>query len=386
MRPPMLTAAAALAALTAAAPAQAAPPAACQNLLNITDPAGDGHHPNTDLVAGWFSEQAGVQAVLRPNVPSWSPAHDDTEAAGFAMLFDVGGAWRYVRAEAPRGGALRFDHGTWTGTHFASAGPTTGRVDSGTVVIDVPGVGAGTKLGRPFALTYDGIEPTGPHWVDRAPGGVTPAGDAFGADLVVGACGLGAGGGTALPGGGTLPGGGGGATGSTGSVGTVQLKARTRITGSTTLRVTGTVIPAREGVRVSLRAKAGRRKAFARATTRADGTFRSSFRIKETTDLRATAEGLSSQTITVTVRSKVRIKVRRTRSGGVVVTGQVWPSLPGRVLWLRDGASRSSAKATVRKGRFRLRFTRPTRGRYQAVFIPSGRRAERSTSNTGVIR
>jgi hypothetical protein len=83
----------------------------------------------------------------------------------------------------------------------------------------------------------------------------------------------------------------------------------------------------------------------------------------------------------VTVRSKVRIRVR-----GAVVRGTVRPRLPGQVLLLRSGAVEPTARTKARRGRFRIRLADARPGRYQAVFIPSGRRAERSTSNTGVIR
>jgi hypothetical protein len=62
----------------------------------------------------------------------------------------------------------------------------------------------------------------------------------------------------------------------------------------------------------------------------------------------------------------------------------VRPALPGRVLLLRRGAVKPTTTVKPRDGRFRVRIARP--GRYQAVSIPSGKRAERSTSNTGVIR
>ena len=224
------------------------------------------------------------------------------------------------------------------------------------------------------------------HWVDRAPGGTTPAGSEFGADLVVGVCGLtggnpGAGGGTGTgtPEGQT-PGAGPGAV-----LGAVALRAPTRITGNRTITVSGAVLPARAGVPVTLR-HIVRRTTTRTAVTRADGTFSLRLPVGETSRLRATAAGLDSQTLTVTVRSTVRVRVRRAKAGGVIVTGAVSPKLPGRVLWLRDGASSPSATTTARGGTFRLRLKRPARGRYQAVFIPSGARAERSTSNTGVIR
>ncbi len=363
-------------------PAVAAP-SPCGGVPEITDAIGDGHHNTTDVTTAWFSEQAGLQAVIRPRTAAFGPAHEDSEAAGFALLFEVDGVRRYVRAEAPRTGAMRYDHGTWNGSGFASSGPTTGTVESGAggaVMIDVPGVAAGTRLSRPFALTYDGEDAPGVvHWVDRAPGGTSPAGTEFGADLVVGTCGLGTG--SVAP----APGGIGTGAGTTVTPGGVTLRAPRRVTGAKTVRVTGSVRPAAGGVPVRLRVQAHRTTART-ATTAGDGTFALRVPIGETTKLRATAGGLDSQTLTVTVRSTVRVQVRRAKSGGVIVTGTVRPKLPGRVLWLRDGAFSPSATTTATRGAFRLRLTHPRAGRYQAVFIPSGTRAERSTSNTGVIR
>lgn len=393
MRASTLPVAAALAAASAgltSAPAVAAPPA-CGGIAQIIDATGDGHHTNTDVTAAWFSEQRGVQAVIRLRDAIFTPAHDDSEAMGFAMLFEVDGVRRYVRAEAPRDGAMRYDHGTWTAVGgFVSDGPTTGAVEpgrGGAVVIDLPSVAAGTRLSRPFVLTYDGKDAPGvPHWVDRAPGGTTPAGSEFGADLVVGVCGLGTGtttvgGGPATDAtGGEAPGAGPGA-----ALGAIALRAPGRITGSRTITVSGAVLPARAGVPVTVR-HLTRRTTARTAVTGTDGTFSLRFAVGETSRLRATAGGLDSQTLTVTVRSTVRVRVRRAKAGGVTVTGTVSPKLPGRVLWLRDGASSPSAATTARGGTFRLRLSRPARGRYQAVFIPSGARAERSTSNTGVIR
>ncbi len=108
--------------------------------------------------------------------------------------------------------------------------------------------------------------------------------------------------------------------------------------------------------------------------------------IGRTSTVRAVAEGIASQTRTITVRSTVRIRVRRRAGGAAVVRGRVAPDLPGRVLLLRGEAVRPAATARARDGRFRIRLAAPRRGRYQAVFIPSGDAAERSTSNTGVIR
>ena len=182
----------ALAVAAQAAPAAAAIPPPC-GAAQITDAAGDGHHDNTDVTAAWLAEADGrLQAVIRPRAAVWEPVHDDSDAAGFAFLYTAGGATRYVRAEAPRGAPVRFDHGTWTlAGGFASDGPTAGEAvagPGGAVAIDLPAVPAGTVLARPFALTYDGATGTAPHWVDRAPGGVDPAGTEVGADFVAGSC------------------------------------------------------------------------------------------------------------------------------------------------------------------------------------------------------
>ena len=352
--------------------ASAAAPPPCGGAPQVTDATGDGHHNNTDVVAAWLAEQSGrVQAVIQPRVAVWEPAHPDSDAAGFALLYDLGGQVRYVRAEAPREAPVRFDHGTWTSSGgFAHVGATTGEAvagPGGTVTIDVPGILPGAVLARPFVLTYDGVDSTGPHWVDRAPGGVTPDGVEYGADFVAGSC--------AGPGGGGPQPGGGGATTTA-----VQLRAPRRLVGGGTATVGGRVLPARAGVTVAVTATA-RGARVRRARTQADGTFSLLVPIAETTRLRAVAEGIGSQTQTVTVRSKVRIRVR-----GAVVRGSVSPRLPGQVLLLRSGAVEPTARTKARGGSFCIRLAHPRPGRYQAVFIPSGRRAERSTSNTGVIR
>ena len=151
------------------------------------------------------------------------------------------------------------------------------------------------------------------------------------------------------------------------------------------MTVTGAVRPARGGVAVTL-TRATRTTAVTRLTTRPDGSFSATLPIAETTRLRAAADGVDSQTLTVTVRSTVRIGIRRLRSGATQVTGRVHPALPGRVLWLRTTSAKPSATRSVSHGRFTFSFKHLRRGRYQAVFIPSNGRAERSTSNTGVVR
>jgi hypothetical protein len=382
-----LAAVSVLGALAPGAAAQAPPP--CGGQAQISDATGDGHHHNTDVLAAWFSEANGrLQAVVKVQIGDWAPAHDDSEAAGFALLFTAGGQTRYVRAEAPRPPSpVRFDYGTWTGG-FASAGATTGGVvagPGGTVTIDVPGeTGAvsGAVLANPWVLTYDGVGPGGPHWVDRAPGGENPSGSEFGADYVVGSCG-----GTGGGGGGGPGGGGGGGPGGGGPVGvaSVQLGVPAERVGAGRVPVRGSIAPARGGVPVDLTISAGRR-VVRHLTTRADGTFSTSVRLSQTARLRAEAGGLRSQTRTVKMLSSTRITVRRMRDGGVLVRGRVNPALPGRVLLLRTTAVKPSARTTARKGRFRFLLKEPRPGRYQAVFIPSRGRAERSTSNKGVIR
>ena len=102
--------------------------------------------------------------------------------------------------------------------------------------------------------------------------------------------------------------------------------------------------------------------------------------------MRAVAEAIGSQTRTLRVKPVVRIRMRERHGDAVAVTGRIRPGLPGRVLLLRRGAVEPTATARTRGGRFTLRLRSPRAGRYQVVFIPSGERAARSTSNTGVIR
>ena len=361
-----------LAAAALAAPAAAAP-APCGGVPQITDVAGDGHHDNTDVVFAWLSEDAGrLQAVIRPRVAVWEPAASESSCAGFALLYTAGGEVRYVRGVAGRGVPVRFDHGTWSAAGgFASAGPVAGVAEADALVIDVPGVAPGSVMARPFVLTYDGGSAADPHWVDRAPGGTDPAGTEFGADVVAGSC---------APGG---PGPGGGGPGTTTTA--VVLDAPRRVQGGGKVAVGGRVVPARAGVAVAVTATA-RRSVTRRAVTQADGTFSLLLPIRETTRVRAVAESIGSQTKTLRVKPVVRIRVRERAGGAVKVKGRIRPKLPGRVLLLRRGAVEPTATARTRGGRFTLRLRSPRKGRYQVVFIPSGKRAERATSNSGVVR
>jgi hypothetical protein len=385
--------------LGSCATALAAAPAPCGGVVQISDDSGDGHHENTDVLSAWFSEQAGrLQAVIKVNVGDWRPMHVDSDAAGWAVLFDVAGQPRFVRVEAPKSGPIRYDYGTWTlAGGFVSAGATNGEVTTGaggTATIDVPaetGAVPGALLARPFVLTYEGTaSASAPHWVDRGPGGVTPSETAFGADYVVGSCpgsataGAGAGAGE-NPVDGSAAGAGAGAA----TTSAVVLDAPERRVGTGRVRASGRVLPARGGVTVLVTAKATRssKAPFVRSVkTLPDGSFAISIPLSESSTVTAVAEGINSQTRTITVRSKVRMTLRRLASGKTFASGWVSPRLPGRVLLLRTNAAVPSATTTVGRGGFRFAARRLIHGRYQAVFIPSGNRAERSTSASGVVR
>lgn len=388
----------ALALATIPATARAVAPAPCNNAPQITDANGDGHHPGTDVLAAWWSEASGhLQAVIQTRAGLFVAEHDDAQINGssYALVFGAGGKTWYVRANGPQADRAQdpvvYEFGSYAAGGFTPVGATTGFVDraitAGTVTIDVPaavGAVAGTKLTNPFAVTYDGINAGEPTWVDHAPGGEEVTDSARGADYVVGSCGGGSGGGgaTATPTPGATPGPG---TIGTGAITSVQLQAPARVTGRRTVTITGRVLPARAGVRVTL-TRRGLKTAHSRATSAADGTFAFRVAVRETTRLRAAADGIGSSELTVTARTAVKIKVRNRADGSAVVTGTVDPKLPGRVLWLRSNAIKASARTTTRNGRFTLRLKHPTRGRYQAVVIPFDGRAERATSNTGVIR
>jgi hypothetical protein len=360
----------------------AAPPAPCNGAPQITDASGDGHHASSDVLAAWLSEASGhLQAVIQVRAGTWVAEHDDAgiNGSGFALVFTVGGRTSYVRANAPGPdhpeNPVTYDYGSYTSPGgFASAGATTGAVEvatGGTATIDVPaatGAVAGATLANPYVVTYDGISGGVPAWVDHAPGGVDPGEASFGADYVVGSCNA------AAPPPGTTP-----------AVTSVQLNAPSRVTGRRTVTIGGKVLPARAGVAVTLTRKA-HKTVTSTLTSGADGSFSARVAIGETTRLRAAAAGIGSRELTVTAYAKAKVKVSRRKDGSAVVTGTVDPKLPGSVLWLRTNAVTPSAKTTTRNGTFRLRLKHPRRGRYQAVVIPSGNRAERATSNTGVIR
>jgi hypothetical protein len=368
--------------------ALAAPPAPCHGAAQIVDLGGDGHHPNTDVTSAWFSEDAGLQAVIKVATGDWRPMHRDSTTASWSLLFEAAGQQHFVRVVAQASGALAYDYGIWSPAGgFVSAGATTGAVTAGpggTVTIDLPaqiGAAAGTVLARPFVLTYES-DPAEPGPVDRAPGGVTVDEAAFGADYVVGSC-------QPVGSAGSSAAGGDGATGGTVTTTAVVLAAPKRIVGARRVRASGRVVPARAGVHVQVTSKArgSAKAAIVRSGwTLADGSFKVSIPVSESSTVTAVADQINAQTLTVVVQSKVRLVLRRLASGKTVASGFVTPRLPGRVLLLRTNAAIPSARTPARHGHFRFAARRLLRGRYQAVFIPAGARAERSTSTPGAVR
>ena len=312
--------------------------------------------------------------MIQPRIAVWEPAHDDSDAAGFALIYDAGGQTRYVRAEGPRGAPVRFDHGTWSAAAgFTSLGPTTGAAVAGP-----GGVGhdrrarrspAGTLLSRIFVMTYDGGSGADLHWVDRAPGGVGPAEQAFGADYVTGACAADAGRGPAA------------GRDDRGRPRRAPPPRRRRPDGGRRPRRPGAGRRRRGGDDArrpgadAHGGHAGRRDVLARAPDRAhvDGPRRRrGDRLPDAHDHRA-LDGADP---------RPPARGRRGRGPRPRRTGPAGP----RAAAARRGGPADRHGAQARDGRFRIRLAAPRRGRYQAVFIPSGDAAERSTSNTGVIR
>jgi hypothetical protein len=356
------------------APAATAP-SPCGGAAQIADLVGDGHHRNSDVTGAWISGAAGrLQAVIRVRTGMWSPAHDDSEVLGIAMLYDMDGVTRYVRARVGRSGTASFDAGTWSATgYFASTGSTTGALANdqaegspGTVTIDLPGdppVRADTVIRGPWVITYDGDDGSTPHWVDRAPGGTGPAESAVGGDVQAGAC---------------L-----GLVGSGGVTG-VSLEAPAARRGAGRVALRGAVAGAPGGTPVTISITGAGSVATASAITGPDGAFTASPRIGEAVTVRASAGGFASGSRSIRMRSAVL-------APHVIVAGarariRTDPPLPGRVLALRPGDFRPLSAGPARAGRATLALPAATRGRLQFVFIPAGARAERATSRVITIR
>jgi hypothetical protein len=377
---------------TGVAMADAPPP--CSATAPIADAGGDGHHPSSDVLSAWLSEASGhLQAVIQVRAGDWKPEHTDADinGSGFATLFTLDGRTDYVRVRAAPDGTLTYDYGTYTApSTFTSLGATTGSVVygvGGTATIDVPaalGATPGRVLGSPFVLTYDGIVAGVPTWVDHAPGGTLPEDAARGADYVVGACPAGGAGAGGLGAGGVangLPG------QATGLVTAVLLTAPKRLVGGGTAAFTGRIVPARAGVDVAV-ARRGAATTTSHTRTAADGSFKVRAPVRETVEVRATAGGRRSTTVTVSVVSKVRLRVGRLAGGFVRIDGTYAPGLPGKALLLGRFSARPKATRSIRNGHFSFRFRRSAAPRdgLQVVVVPSRDRAERATSNTVTLR
>jgi hypothetical protein len=380
--------------LFAAGVAAAAAPAPCNGAAQITDVTGDGHHPSSDVMSAWLSEASGhLQAVIQVHAGDWKPEHTDADinGSGFAMVFALGGRTDYVRVRADPAGTLSYDYGTYANGTFTTLGATTGSVVygvGGTATIDVPaalGASRGAVVGGPFVITYDGIIGAVPTWVDHAPGATLPSDAARGADYVVGSCGAAGGGiGPGAIGAGAAGAAGGGAAGAATSV---LLSAPKRLVGGGRATFTGRVVPARAGVDVAV-ARRGARTATSHTRTAADGSFKVVVPVRETVEVQATAGGLRSTTLTVTVASKVRVHVKRLAGGFVRIDGTYAPGLPGKALLLGRFSAKPTATRNIRNGRFSFRFrrSRAPRGGLQVVVVPKGNRAVRATSNTVTLR
>ncbi|MFM8527808.1 MAG: hypothetical protein ACKOBH_06855 [bacterium] len=353
----------------------AADPTPCGEIRQITDARGDGHHVNTDVIAAWFDQtEEGISAVIEPRLANWGPEHDDSDEAGFAFRFSQDGVTRVVRARAWRSLPLSYDFGRWSPlSGFQSEGSTTGSPTAGVggrVRIVLPEEFEfvnGDILTDTFVLTYDGIENGTPHWVDRAPGGTEPADPLFGADFVVGSCGI-------------------EVIDPVTSAVTLAVPSTRR--GSGKVEVVGSVRPARAGVDLELTVSSAGGSRTLSVQSGADGTFGNSLGITETTTVRARAldSGVQSAAFRVLMRSVVTLRVRNLAGGRAVVSGSTSPGLPGRILLLRPYEIRPTARTVARNGKFSLRLGRSVRGSFRALYIPFKGRAERALSNRGAIK
>ena len=357
-----------LVALAWAGVASALPPPACDPAVVINDSRTDGHHGPTDVLSAWLSEEDGgdLQAVIKVDLGNWDAEHDEDEiVAGYVFLFTVNGATRFVRLSVDVDFQATYDYGTYTFPNtFTSQGMTTGRREpeptippwsgDGTAVIDIPTIVAddGDLLTDTFVLTYDGIvggPPNPPTWVDAAPGGESPGEAESGPSFLVGAC---AG---------------------------VRLNAPRTVTGARRVTISGALVPAQEDVDVAI--TRGRPNAIFNTTTEADGTFSIRMFVREKTTVVAEADGFTSQTRTIRVRSKVTIKAKELANGKTKITGKTDPALPGRVQLFKTTAFFPTTTKQIGGGTFSLPAKNLKPGRYQVLYTPSGGRALRDFSN-----
>ena len=319
------------------------------------------------MLSAWFSESCGSPpgGHQGPQAVTGCPDHDARVARVRVPV--PGGRSDPLRARrGPRSACpVRFDYGTWTARGRLRQRRTDDRRRWSAVPAGRPRSTCRPDRRRrrrgadqPVRADLDGVG-DGPHWVDRAPGGTgAPAAPEYGADYVVGSC-VGGGGG---PGGGGVRG-----------CQSVELRAPAKRVGRGKARVRGSVAPARAGVPVELTIE-DRRKITRRLTTGADGTFSASVPITETTRLRAVAGGLRSQTLTITMLSKTRIKVRRLRNGGVLVQRAGQPGAAGARAPAADERGQARRQDHHPKGPVQLPLqappSRPLPGRVHSIQRP----------------
>ena len=102
--------------------------------------------------------------------------------------------------------------------------------------------------------------------------------------------------------------------------------------------------------------------------------------------MRAEANGISSQTRTITVRSTVTIKATRLATGKTRIKGVTSPWLPGRVQLIKTTAFVPAASKQIQGGAFSFNPRRLSPGRWQVIYTPAGGRAVRSISPAVRVR
>jgi hypothetical protein len=268
--------------------------------------------------------------------------------------------------------AATYDYGTYNPlllNPFVGEGATTGSREpeptipqnsgNGTAIIDVPTSVAdnGDVLTNNFVLTYDGVLPAGPTWVDVAPGGDLPGEATTGPSFTVGAC-------TA-----------------------VSVASPASVTGAKTVTVSGTIEPAAEGVDVAVtRQTLTGATVVMNTTTNASGGYSVQFKARETTNVSAEANGISSTTRKITMRSKVKIQAIRLRNGKIRIKGMTDPWLPGRVQLFKTTAFTPTAGKLIQGGAFAFTPRRLSAGRWEVLYTPANGRAVRSFSAAVRVR
>ena len=348
------------------------PPEECDPGVVINDPVGDGHHRPTDVTAGWLSEANGnLQAVIQVELGNWDAEHDESQVvAGYVFLFTKNGITRFVRLSVDEFFDDTYDYGTYNPANavdpFTKDGDTTGSIEplvgtpnpgTGTAIINVPTSVANDTdlLTNNFMLTYDGLLGAGPTWVDVAPGGDLPNEAQPGPSFTVGSC-------TA-----------------------VSIMGPASVKGAKTVNISGHVEPEADDTPVTI-TRQGLTTLVTTTQTDEHGAYSVQVPVRETTKIRATANGIDSQTRTITVRSTVKISAVRLRNGKTRITGVTGPWLPGRVQLIKTTAFSPAASKQIAGGKFSFPARRLSPGRWQVIYTPSGGRAVRSISPAVRVR